>query len=190
MKKRRGLGRLKLESDSQRLLSIISGSMETENVVIFKIADDPFAIHLQQVHQILRASKYTVYSDISKISTIRGYIFHRKEPIPVISIHRLLEMNSIEDFSLRTSLIICKVGEQKFGLLSEDVMEVTPIENPELISKIPNGILTSFSKLFIGAFSWREQPVLMMNLDNLFTQEDLNLLIEEGKNVAKEYLPE
>ena len=190
MKKRIGLGRAKLEADSQRLMDIISGTVQHKNLIIFHIGKEYWALPLEQVIQVLRASKYTIYKDISDVDLIRGYIFIRQKAIPIISIHKFLGLDTIEDIDIWTSILICKAGNLRFGLLSENVLEVSPILRENSLGKIPIKLLDKHKKIITGTLAWRDKPVIILDLQEFFAPEDIDLLIEESNKVESEYKEE
>jgi chemotaxis signal transduction protein len=185
LKKRLSLGRLKLESDSKKLLNIVGNVSASRNIVVFRLGNDPWAFSIDFLVRALRAQKYTFFSDSSDISFVRGYIFFNKEAIPVFTIHKILELPPITDIDLRTSILLCKVGDFKFGLLSEEVLEITPVDE-KIFCQIPNNFLIKYRQLIKGAHTWRDKVALLLDLQNLLSKEDLSMLNEEGEKIRAE----
>ncbi len=86
MRKRIGLSRAKLAVDSQKLLDIVTGSSQTENIIVFRIGEDPWAIFMNHVIKIIRADKIQYISRSSNISFVRGYMKFQNQDIPVLNL--------------------------------------------------------------------------------------------------------
>lgn len=185
MKKRLSLGRLKLESDSSKLLNIVGNVAATQNIVIFRLGKEPWAFTIDFLIKVLRAQKYTFFSDSSDISFVRGYIFVGKETVPVFSINRILGLEPVSDINLHTAILFCKIDDFRFGLLSEEVLEITPREE-KYYRRIPNNFLTKYRNLIKGAYPWRDKVVIILDLQNLLSKEDLDMLREEGDKIRAE----
>ena len=185
MKKKLSLGRLKLESDSKKLMDIVLNAASSQNVVVFRLGKTSWAFSIDFLIQTIRAQKYTFFNDSSDISFVRGYIILHREAIPVISVHKILDIEPIKDIDNRTAILLCKIGDTKFGLLTEEVMEIIPADN-KTYRQIPNNFLNKYKNIISGAYSWRENIVLKLELQNILNNTDLKILQEEGEKILAE----
>jgi chemotaxis signal transduction protein len=185
MRKRIGLSRAKLEVDSQKLLDIVTGSSQTENVIIFRLGENPWAISMNHIIKIISADKIQYISGSSDISFVRGYMKFQNQDIPVISLHRLLGLPSISEVDLKTAIIVCTAGDVKFGLVSEEVLEIVPMSRSLEITSIPRSLLKSHKRLLAGALNWRNKVAIYMNLIELFKKEDLDIIRQEARRVRE-----
>lgn len=185
MKKKLSLGRLKLESDSKKLMDIVLNAASSQNAVVFKLGQTAWAFSIDFLIQSLRAQKFTFYGDSSDISFVRGYIIHHREAIPVISVHKILDIEPIQNIDSRTAILLCKIGDTKFGLLTEEVLEIIPAEE-NFYRQIPNNFLNKYKNIISGAYSWREKIILRLELQNILNKSDLSILQEEGEKILAE----
>jgi chemotaxis signal transduction protein len=185
MKKKLSLGRLKLESDSKKLMDIVLNAASSQNVVVFRLGENPWAFSIEFLIQTLRAQKYTFFNDSSDISFVRGYIIFHREAIPVISVHKILDIEPIRNIDNRTAILLCKIGDTKFGLLTEEVLEIIPADD-KTFRQIPSNFLNKYRNIITGAYSWKERIAIRLELQNILNKADLVILQEEGEKILAE----
>ncbi len=186
MRKRIGLGRARLEADSKKLLDIISGSTETENVVIFKMDNKPWAVFLNHVVRILRTEKVKFFSYQPSLDFVVGYISFRKKAVPLFGLHKKLGIELEAKIDQKKAIIICKVGNATFGIPTDEVMEVLPLGEKGLIKNIPRNLFTTDSRMIAGCMEWRDQAVLYMNVLEMLSKQELEQIIIETVEINKE----
>lgn len=185
MKKRLSLGRLKLESDSRKLMNIVLNAASSHNVVVFRLGEDIWAFSIDILAQTLRAQKFKFYNESSDISILKGYILLNGKAVPVLTIHKIFEAEAPKEIDSRSAILLCKTDDFSFGLLTDEVLEIMPIDE-KTYRPIPVGFLAKYKNIITGAHPWREKILITIDLQNILNKTDLSILSEEGMKIITE----
>ena len=147
--------------------------MASEQFVVFQLAKEEYAIPIGQVKEIIR------YNGATKLPNALGYmdgiINLRGKVIPIIDLADKFAMVA-EKNSARQALIIETFGHEA-GLLVDTVTEVIHLDDSAV--ETANGIVHSND--FIEAIGKVDNRLLViLNLDKLFTQEEMNAMKNAG----------
>lgn len=142
--------------------------MEYEQLVVFQLASEEYAIPIAKVKEIVN------YSGAIKVPNMPGYmegmINLRGKVLPVMDLAEKFDLPT-EKASDRQTLIV-ETGDQNIGLVVDAVTEVIRLE-VKAIEEF-NGIATSNE--FIKSIGKVEQRLLIiLDLDKLFTQEEMTV---------------
>lgn len=140
--------------------------------VIFAIAHEEFGIALERTVEIAKPQKITPLPEapsfISGVMNLKGVV------IPLMDLRKRL---GVEPSPLKERIIIIKMRGEKIGLLVDDVKEIMEIEKehitapPSLFKGLKPEYLLSIGKI-------ADRLVVILNLDNLLTSEEIILLGE------------
>jgi len=173
-----------LEADADRLLKIISGTEQAENIIVFKLNEEIWSTSLENVARVIRTKETTFHRHHSDIRFLHGFIFFQRKVVPVVTINRLLDLEEFGEITSRTAILICRIKDFVLGILVDDVLELIPTDESS-ISTIPGGYLKDKYLFFTGALNWRNEVCLHFEVDELFSDEDVKILSEEGKKIEE-----
>lgn len=143
--------------------------MEYEQLVVFQLASEEYAVPISQVKEIIN------YNGATKIPNMPGYmegmINLRGKVLAVIDLAGKFDL-STENVSGRQALII-ETGGQEIGLVVDAVTEVIRLE----VKMIEEANGMAKSNEFIKSIGKVDQRLLIiLDLDKLLTQEEKTLI--------------
>src|SRR3990172_9176424 len=121
--------------------SRLEGTIEThdeEHVVIFRLADEYYAIDIQAVQEIVRMQTITAIpgsdSWVEGITNLRGRV------VPVIDLRRRCNVRA-GDYSTETRIVVVSSANGMVGLVVDAVSEVLRIPGEQV--EYPSSIVTA-----------------------------------------------
>ena len=125
-------------------------------VIIFKLSGKEYAFEVDNVSEIIDAVDFTkvVYTD----EAVDGIINIRGEIITIVSLHKKLEIDSLNE---ATKIIICSINDMKIGFLVDSVSDIINIKADEAIEH-DDELFTHMLYLDDG-----ERLVLSMDIDEV-----------------------
>jgi len=142
----------------------------------FTLEQQNYAVDIMQIRQIIRPAKIRPLPQAPDF--LEGVISLRGAVIPVMDLRKRFGMKI--DQTREARIIIVSVERQVVGVIVDDVSEVISV-SPEQIQPPPrlSGIP---SKFLSGACQWRNDILLILNLDELLTgAEKISLAEIKGK---------
>jgi len=149
--------------------------------VVFTISGEELGIEINRIVEILKPQKVTSFPGVP--SYVIGVFNLRGSVIPLIDMRMRLNVRAKPD---KEKILIVKLHEGRVGLLVDSVKEILSIDD-ELISPPPpifKGLKTEHIK---GIGRVNDRLIIIFNLDNLISQEDITLLedITERSSTAQ-----
>ncbi len=149
---------------------------------IFSIATEEFGVKLDKVVEIVRPMKVMplprVPAFITGVFNLRGSV------IPVMDLRKRLNVQSA---SARERIIITKMHGEKIGLLVDSVKEILSIEEQQ-ITPAPSIFQGLKPEYLMGIAKFDDRLIVILNLDNLLTSEEMILLEEHKEKISPEAL--
>ncbi|MDF2499727.1 MAG: CheW protein [Anaerosporomusa subterranea] len=147
--------------------------MASEQLVVFQLATEEYAIPISQVKEIIR------YNGATKLPNTPGYVDGiinlRGKVIPIIDLAGKFVLLTAKN-SDKQALIVEAAG-QDMGLVVDAVTEVIRLE--ETLIEAANGIAQSNE--FIRSIGKVDKRLLIiLDLDKLFSQEEMIVMREAG----------
>jgi purine-binding chemotaxis protein CheW len=142
----------------------------------FSLEQQNYAVDIMKIRQIIRPAKIRPLPQAPDF--LEGVISLRGAVIPVMDLRKRFGMKI--DQTREARIIIVSAGRQVVGVIVDDVSEVITvspdqIQPPPRLSGIP-------SKFLSGACQWRNDILLVLNLDELLTgAEKISLAEIKGK---------
>jgi len=138
--------------------------------LVFSISGEECGIELSKVSEIIRPQKTTPFPGVPKY--INGIINLRGAVMPLMDIRKRL---GVKAFPKKERVIIVSIHNEKIGLLVDSVNEITNIDDNNIASPpaIFRGIKPEYLK---GIGKIPERLIILLNLDNLLTTEEIILL--------------
>lgn len=130
---------------------------------IGKIYDSWVAFPIENITEVVKAGKINPLP-VSKNELI-GFFNHKGEVLPLLNPERLVDTAraKADEFHFH---MICEVGDQKFGIATNQVLEVISIPLAE-IKKLEIG-----NKLYQGVWKAAEDNYLILNPENIFVTKN------------------
>lgn len=156
----------------------------------FKLQDEVFAVEVAKVREILD------YTNITRVPRtpefMRGIINVRGSVVPVVDLRLKFGMTQTER-SLNTCVVVLEIyleGETiVLGALADSVQEVIELD-PEQVEPAPR-LGARFRTDFIQGIGKRDQDFIMiLNIDTVFSGEDLDAVQEVASDPYTEVEPE
>ncbi|MDD4599462.1 Chemotaxis protein CheW [bioreactor metagenome] len=147
--------------------------MASEQLVVFQLAAEEYAIPISQVKEIIR------YNGTTKLPNAPGYmdgiINLRGKVIAVVDLAKKFAV-ATERSTAKQALIVETAG-QEVGLVVDAVTEVIRLDETQI--EAANGIAQSSE--FIRSIGKADKRLLIiLDLNKLFTQEELAVLGDSG----------
>ncbi|WP_066297170.1 chemotaxis protein CheW [Bacillus sp. FJAT-29937] len=145
--------------------------------VVFRIGNEEYGIHLNQVSYIERVSSIKALPKMP--SYVRGIIELRGNVIPILDLRRvLLEQDIVESDSTR--IIAVNINEKLIGLAVDaatDIVDIPSecIQQPDLIEDVNFPFLIGIAKM-------KERLLILLDINNLLN----NKSVQEQVNKIKE----
>ncbi len=147
--------------------------MASEQLVVFQLAAEEYAIPISQVKEIIRYNEATKLPDTPDY--MDGVINLRGKVIAVIDLAKKFAL-MVDKNADRQALIVEAAG-QEVGLVVDSVTEVMRLEEDAIESA--NGI--AHSNGFIRSIGKVDKRLLIiLDLDKLFSQEEMMVLKDAG----------
>lgn len=150
-------------------------------VACFKVEGQPYAVDIMKIKQIIRPLKITRLPQAPGF--VEGVIQLRGMVIPVIDLRKRFGL-SAPDPKLDRKVIIAQVDRHVIGLLVDEVTEVISLPRTE-IQPPPRMFKGIQSDYLHGVCRYREEILLLLNLDELLSREEKGSLSEEMLKPAK-----
>ncbi|MEN6412138.1 MAG: chemotaxis protein CheW [Veillonellales bacterium] len=143
--------------------------MATEQLVVFQLAAEEYAVSIAHVREIIRYNGATKLPDTP--AYMEGMINLRGKIIPVIDLAAKFELQ-LEKNSDKQALIVETAG-QEMGIVVDTVTEVIRLEDTAI--EAANGIANS--NQFIRGIGKRDDRLLIiLDLSKLFNSEEMKML--------------
>lgn len=147
-------------------------------VLTFKLADEIFAVDIEQVREIIDFDKSTKVPSMPEY--IRGVINLRGNVVPVVDLRLKFGMPATSK-TVDTCIIIIEMTVENeiiiFGALADSVQEVVDFE-ADVLEPAPK-IGTRFNTEFIKSMAkMGDEFVIILNIENVFTIEEIKSINE------------
>lgn len=129
--------------------------------VQFRIDEDCFAIHISDIHEIIKPQEISKIPDTKP--HIKGVINLRGQIIPVISLRILFGLTD-EPFTKSSRIIVTQDNNEKIGLIVDRVDKVTIFDD---IQPPPDRIGAIHEANFTGVGVLGDNIVGILNLDQV-----------------------
>lgn len=152
----------------------------TESFILFEIAGAAYAVPSGQVEMVEMIESITRVPNAPDF--LEGVTAVRGQMIPVISMRRRFHMESVAH-TLRTRLIIIRLGERRIGMLVDSAREFlrVPVEQ---IQPPPETLSGPFVHYLDGVINRANRLILIVNLPRLFRDDEQAALQENTPATA------
>ena len=152
--------------------------------ILFSVSGEEYGVPIDKVVEIILPRKII---SIPKVPPyISGVINLRDSILPLMDLRKRLGMAFT---SPKEKILIIRMQRERIGLLVDDVKEIVDIEDEQITS--PHMILKRLKPeylLFIAKIA--DRVIVILNLDNLLTSEEITLLAESKEALLTEKSPD
>jgi len=167
----------------------MSNTSHSNEYLSFEIDKELFGINLTNLNQIIEAQELTKVPMSSDL--LEGIIHHDNKILPIINFNNWLSLKN-EGAGERNNVLVIEIqsGEEtiKVGLKVDKVIEVMHFEANE-IEKVPE-IRGSKTKYIKGAARYREKFIMLVDVNNLFSSEELASIKQSSRSQVENILEE
>lgn len=158
--------------DEDNLLNQASKA-DNRQFVIFNIGKEKYGVEISRVREIIKPKEITHIPNmpdyVEGVTNIRGQV------TTVFNLRKRLGFPVIEDMDKNGRIIIVEYEGIPVGMLVDDVRDVKYISDDE-IDKVPSIISKSKGGKFLtGVGKIKDDLILLIDLDKVFSLEDLNI---------------
>lgn len=148
--------------------------IQSNTYLTFHLDEELYGLNIQSVREVL---EYTSITRVPRTASfMRGVINVRGHAVPVMDLRRKFELHEAEQ-TVDTCIIIVEVELENesaiMGALVDGVQEVLEI-SPEQIEPPPQLGSRISSRFITGIGKLEEQFVILLNLQELFSQQELD----------------
>jgi purine-binding chemotaxis protein CheW len=165
----------------------MSGAItETAQYITFRLGDELFAIGVSQVREVLEIARITRVPTAPEF--MRGVVNVRGKAIPVVDLRRRFGLPPAED-TLHTRIIVLELdldGETTvLGGVADSVHEVIELE-PGQIDPPPRIAMRWRTEFIRGMGRRGDDFIIVLDIDSVFSSEDLALVEEKAQGAKPE----
>ncbi|HCW53663.1 MAG TPA: chemotaxis protein CheW [Clostridium sp.] len=137
-------------------------------ILVFGLSNEKYSTNITEVERILGYVEPTILPETPNF--VRGVIDYEDSILPIISISNKFKLGE-EKITEATKIIVVKRKEKKFGVIVDNVYEVTNIDNKN-IEEAPE-ITNSVERKYIsGLIKLENHIVILLDLDRILSSED------------------
>lgn len=137
-------------------------------ILIFGLSNEKYATNITEVERILGYVEPTVLPETPGF--VKGVIDYEDSILPIISLTNKFNLGE-EKISETTKIIVVKRKEKKFGVIVDNVYEVTDINNGN-IEETPEITNAVERKYISGLIKLDNHIVILLDLDRILSSED------------------
>jgi len=156
----------------------VTGITQTRQYLTFKLSEEIFGLDVANAREIL---EFTTVTKVPKTPEyMRGVINLRGSVVPVLDMRLKFGLSRTEK-TINTCIIVVEVTFENettiIGALVDSVQEVFELE-PDQIEPAPK-IGTQLKTEFIKGMGKRDDAfIIILNIDKVFSTEDIDLVVE------------
>jgi len=132
-----------------------------EQLVIFQLNEQQYALPIQETQEIIRMSNITRVPNTKHY--VEGIINLRGSIVPVINLNKRLNL-PVSEYGEDTRIIVVENGGQKVGMIVDIVLEVGRFSEDEIEPPSVAGDSVDFLK---GVVKKKDQLWLLLNLGEI-----------------------
>ena len=137
-------------------------------ILLFGLSNEKYATNITEVERILGYVEPTVLPETPGF--VKGVIDYEDSILPIISLTNKFNLGE-EKISETTKIIVVKRKEKKFGVIVDNVYEVTDINNGN-IEETPEITNAVERKYISGLMKLDNHIVILLDLDRILSSED------------------
>jgi purine-binding chemotaxis protein CheW len=143
------------------------GSVEVEQIVLFDLGEQRYALPIEQVQEIQQLVEPTSVPDTR--SALLGMVNLRGTVVPALDLRGLLGLERRE-YDLQTPMVICRVGSRLAAIVVDGVQDV--IDVPSDCMQTPSKIYDLADKM-VGVCRLESGLIFVLDVERLLPESEL-----------------
>ena len=137
-------------------------------ILVFGLSNEKYSTNITEVDRILGYVEPTILPETPDF--VRGVIDYEDSILPIISLSNKFKLGE-DKITEATKIIVVKRKEKKFGVIVDNVYEVTDINNKN-IAEMPEITNAIERKYISGLIKLDNHIVILLDLDRVLSSED------------------
>lgn len=146
--------------------------MDTDKHIIFRLKEQTFAVHVQQIVSIERALSLTKVPRTPDF--LKGVTEMRGRMTPIIDLRERLDLGAVE-ITEQTRTLVVQVDEMQIGMIVDQATEVKDIP-ASLIKAAPKLVGEIKDTFLLGVATIDEELILLLDLEQIIQFTERNQL--------------
>jgi purine-binding chemotaxis protein CheW len=167
----------------------MSENSQSTDYLSFEIDEELFGVNLTNLNQIIESPELTNVPKSSDL--LEGIIYHNDELLPIVNFQRWLNLDA-EVKGSRSNILVLELqtddGSIEVGLMVDKVLEVVHFEQSD-IEKVPK-VGDHDTDYIRGIARYLEKFIMLIDIDNLFTENELSAIKESRESKTEKTLEE
>lgn len=137
-------------------------------VIIFDLQGEYYAADIREVERILDYRCETKMPDAPTF--VKGVINYEEQILPIIDLYSKFKLG-LNEVSKNSKIIVVKRDEKKFGILVDNVYEVSDI-SMDFFEEAPEIAVTLTKSYIKGLIRLDNKIVIFLNISEILNEED------------------
>lgn len=137
-------------------------------ILVFGLSNEKYSTNITEVERILGYVEPTILPETPDF--VRGVIDYEDSILPIISLSNKFKLGE-DKITEATKIIVVKRKKKKFGVIVDNVYEVTDINNKN-IAEMPEITNAIERKYISGLIKLDNHIVILLDLDRVLSSED------------------
>ncbi|MGN0143516.1 MAG: chemotaxis protein CheW [Clostridium sp.] len=142
--------------------------LDNNKIIIFELCGEHYAADITEVERILGYEQPTALPEAPDF--VEGVINYEEKILPIINLAKKFKIGENNDYEAK-KIIVVKKQEKKFGIIVDNVYEVTDIDETT-IESAPDITATSERKYIRGLIKLEGNIVILLDLEKILSIED------------------
>ena len=156
--------------------------LNDEQMVVFRLAEEQFAVTVSQVQEINRLSRITKVPRAPEY--VEGVVNLRGDVIPVIDLRKRFEL-ATREYNQFNRIIVSDFDKKKVGIIVDEVLEVLRVPKKN-VEPAPGIVQESNIQNFLeGLANLGERMIMMLDLKNILQAGEWQKIKGIGEPAAK-----
>ncbi len=140
-------------------------AVDDEQVVVFDVAQESYAVNIARVHEIIRPQQITVIPGAP--ACVEGVINLRGKVIPVLDLRKRFHL-AAEDLTRTSRIVVVEINDQTLGLIVDGVSEVLRIATDRI--EPPSPLVTGIDSRYLRGIAKLEgRLIVLLDLDQVLS---------------------
>ena len=143
----------------------IQTAIDDEQVVVFDVASESYAVNIARVHEIIRLQQITVIPGAP--ACVEGVINLRGKVIPVLDLRKRFHLHA-DEHTRSSRIVVVEIGGQTLGLIVDGVSEVLRIPTDRI--EPPSPLVTGLDSRYLrGIAKLDGRLIVLLDLDQVLS---------------------
>ena len=142
--------------------------LDNNKVIIFELSGEHYAADITEVERILGYEQPTALPEAPDF--VEGVINYEEKILPIINLAKKFKIGQDDNYETK-KIIVVKKQEKKFGIIVDNVSEVTDVDET-VIESAPEITASKERKYIRGLIKLEGNIVILLDLEKILSVED------------------